>query len=213
MRTVFIYLLAYTQLLLSGCSFGESKEEAELVVSTGLLSFGSDGDTKTFHIKTNARAVISSTATWCTVAFNQSDLPSLFPVFVTVSENMDLTERSTQIRITVEHLSAAVEISQKEATLPAPPPFLEEDPVLPEFILPDQTGMTRDAFDLSIQMGIGWNLGNALEACSLTSAGETLWGNPRTTKRLIDSVQAAGFSTVRIPCAWSGYMEDTVVFK
>lgn len=50
----------------------------------------------------------------------------------------------------------------------------------------------------------GWNLGNSLEA----TGGETAWGNPRTSKALIDAVKAAGFNAVRIPCAWNQYLKD-----
>jgi hypothetical protein len=43
-------------------------------------------------------------------------------------------------------------------------------------------------------MKIGWNLGNTLEVT---------WANPgTTTQAAIDSVKAAGFSTVRLPVAW-----------
>src|SRR5205823_4350651 len=44
----------------------------------------------------------------------------------------------------------------------------------------------------------GWNLGNTLEA----TCGEGCWGPP-ATQALINSVAAAGFNTVRIPCAWN----------
>lgn len=50
----------------------------------------------------------------------------------------------------------------------------------------------------------GWNLGNTLEA----TGGETAWGNPRTSKALIDAVKAAGFNAVRIPCSWNQYLEQ-----
>jgi len=67
---------------------------------------------------------------------------------------------------------------------------------------------------LAAKMGIGWNLGNSLEACaSSTEANETLWGNPKTTKGMIDAVKAAGFKTIRIPCAWSGYIENQTTYK
>jgi endoglucanase len=52
---------------------------------------------------------------------------------------------------------------------------------------------------------IGWNLGNSLESIG----GETAWGNPLTTQRLIDSVKAAGFNTVRIPCVWDNHADKT----
>jgi aryl-phospho-beta-D-glucosidase BglC (GH1 family) len=48
------------------------------------------------------------------------------------------------------------------------------------------------------QMKVGWNMGNTLEAI----CGETAWGGAITTSKLIDSVKAAGFNTIRIPCAW-----------
>ena len=59
-------------------------------------------------------------------------------------------------------------------------------------------GQLLPATDIASKMKIGWNLGNSLDAiCS-----ETAWGGPLTTQRLIDSVKAAGFTSVRIPCAW-----------
>lgn len=67
----------------------------------------------------------------------------------------------------------------------------------------DKTGMASDAPALAAKLKLGWNLGNSLEV----PGGETGWGNPATTKKLIDAVKAAGFTTVRIPCAWSSYVE------
>lgn len=55
------------------------------------------------------------------------------------------------------------------------------------------------------KMKVGWNLGNTLEAI----CGETAWGGAVTTQRLIDSVKAAGFNSVRIPVAWFCH-SDTV---
>lgn len=53
-------------------------------------------------------------------------------------------------------------------------------------------------------MGIGWNLGNSLDAIG----GETAWGNPVVTQQLINSVKAAGFKTIRIPVAWSKFSDE-----
>jgi len=55
------------------------------------------------------------------------------------------------------------------------------------------------------KMEIGWNLGNTLECPS----GETGWGATFTNQRLIDSVKAAGFNSVRIPCAWFTHSDTT----
>lgn len=52
-------------------------------------------------------------------------------------------------------------------------------------------------------MGVGWNLGNSLDAIG----GETAWGNPVVTQQLINSVKAAGFNTIRIPVAFSQFSD------
>ncbi len=59
------------------------------------------------------------------------------------------------------------------------------------------------SLQLSKEMGIGWNLGNSLEAIG----GETAWGNARTTQTLIQAVRAAGFRNIRIPVAWAQYAD------
>ncbi len=51
-------------------------------------------------------------------------------------------------------------------------------------------------------MYAGWNLGNTLEAPD----GETSWGNPITTKPMIDMVKNAGFNAMRLPTAWSAHL-------
>jgi len=77
---------------------------------------------------------------------------------------------------------------------------------LADSIPPDSTGMdTLSSAALATKMVPGWNLGNTLEAMP----NETSWGNPLTTQKLIDSVKAAGFRSVRIPVAWSKFIGDT----
>ena len=57
------------------------------------------------------------------------------------------------------------------------------------------------------QMKVGWNLGNTLDAI----CGENAWGNPTTSQTLINAVKAAGFNTVRIPCAWDCHTTNGVI--
>lgn len=61
------------------------------------------------------------------------------------------------------------------------------------------------AKEIASKMRVGWNMGNTMEAI----CGETVWGGAITTQRFIDSVKAAGFNAVRIPCAWFCH-SDTV---
>ena len=57
------------------------------------------------------------------------------------------------------------------------------------------------AKEVQAKMGMGFNIGNSMEVPN----NPTLWGNPFPTQALLDSVKAAGFNTVRIPCAWDSH--------
>ncbi len=66
----------------------------------------------------------------------------------------------------------------------------------------------------------GWNLGNTLDATNRSRNGETLtressiadyetaWGNPITTKEMIETVVNAGFDAIRLPVTWQGHFDE-----
>lgn len=62
--------------------------------------------------------------------------------------------------------------------------------------------------ELVKDMKIGWSLGNTLDAgneSNRAQSPETIeksWGNPVTTKEMIDEVKKAGFNVLRIPTTW-----------
>ena len=64
------------------------------------------------------------------------------------------------------------------------------------------------------QLQSGWNLSNTLDCHGLTEESdepeqyETNWGNPSTTKRMIDEIKKAGFSTLRVPVTWYEHMNE-----
>ena len=73
-----------------------------------------------------------------------------------------------------------------------------------------------DVMRVARDMGIGWNLGNTLDATGINGKSvrefETAWGNPAATKQLFDGIKAAGFKSVRIPVAWFNLIgpDDTI---
>jgi endoglucanase len=96
-------------------------------------------------------------------------------------------------RVGVLLLATVFSRAAASAAPPAPPPVKSSG---------------SEAIAFSRQMGVGWNLGNTLEACggikgSSVRDYETAWGNPVTTKAMIDGVKAAGFKSMRVPVAWS----------
>ncbi|MBQ6210253.1 MAG: glycoside hydrolase family 5 protein [Prevotella sp.] len=72
-------------------------------------------------------------------------------------------------------------------------------------VTPDKEGMDLDALDWTKEIVMGWNLGNSLE-CPTT---ETEWGNPKTTREMIQKVREAGFNGIRIPVRWAGHVTNT----
>ena len=74
-------------------------------------------------------------------------------------------------------------------------------------------------------MGVGWNLGNTLDANSgdvdnmwieafssrTPSDYETMWGQPVTTRALIHMFKEAGFGAIRVPVTWYPHMGTVTV--
>ena len=58
--------------------------------------------------------------------------------------------------------------------------------------------VTYTAEEITTAMTVGWNLGNTLDAPD----GEESWGQPLTTKDMIDKLAELGFKTIRIPTSW-----------
>jgi aryl-phospho-beta-D-glucosidase BglC (GH1 family) len=65
--------------------------------------------------------------------------------------------------------------------------------------------MTSNAVQLYAKLKMGINIGNTLEAIG----GETAWGNPKITQSFVNALKANGFNTVRLPCSWDQYANQT----
>lgn len=60
-------------------------------------------------------------------------------------------------------------------------------------------------------MGVGWNLGNTLDATNGKQQGlgsETYWGQPKTKPELMVMLKEAGFGAVRVPVTWYNHMDS-----
>ena len=63
-------------------------------------------------------------------------------------------------------------------------------------------------WDICASLGLGWNLGNQLDAHNNGIAEETAWGNQPTTQALFDQLASTGFTSVRIPVTWLGHIDE-----
>lgn len=76
----------------------------------------------------------------------------------------------------------------------------------------------NSAHQIVDEITFGWNLGNTLDASNASMKGnisiskelyyETLWGNPYTTKQMIDTVKAAGCNAIRIPVTYYNHLDE-----
>lgn len=100
---------------------------------------------------------------------------------------------------------AEVTVTKAAPTKKAEPTIVEKQ----ESLIASEPMEMRDitATDLVKEMTIGWNLGNTLDATGGQGVfTEMSWGNPITTKKMIDAVKAAGFNTLRIPTTWQPHI-------
>lgn len=82
------------------------------------------------------------------------------------------------------------------------------DTAVTEAATAENTWDELDRTAITAAMGMGWNLGNQLEASSNKVPSETAWGNPIITEDLIKAVKAQGFNTIRIPVSYLSKIGD-----
>ena len=72
----------------------------------------------------------------------------------------------------------------------------------------------ENAKDAVKNMGVGWNLGNTLDAhdasqtWTTTAQHETCWGQPVTKPELMKMMKEAGFNSIRVPVTWYQEMDS-----
>ncbi|WBL24920.1 cellulase family glycosylhydrolase [Zunongwangia sp. HGR-M22] len=199
LKLTFIFLAVLAIPFLVSCS-----DDDEVVASKSLdfsvypseIDFASNGGNNVLNVNSSQAWTIEGGGEW--LSWSEGSAEGSKKVNLSASQNQDTIARSSMITITSGDQSFNVNISQ-QAMVPEP-----SDEIV-FAVEPDSTDMSEmSAVEFASQIDIGWNLGNSLEAIG----GETAWGNPMVTKRLLDSVKAAGFEAVRIPVAWSKFSDE-----
>lgn len=84
-------------------------------------------------------------------------------------------------------------------------PTEAKDPVLHDHNDPAVEGVKyKTQPELVEAMGMGWNLGNTMDA----PEGETDWGQPVTTKEMMTTLKELGYDSIRIPVSWSRHVSE-----
>ena len=118
------------------------------------------------------------------------------------------------ILLTVVACAGANDTQSEEHELYEPPaPEETPEPIITEPLIeltsrPAITTFDLPAVDFANAMGVGWNLGNSLDAFTNHLAHETSWNNPQITPELFHAIREAGFTNVRIPVTWIGHIDE-----
>lgn len=72
--------------------------------------------------------------------------------------------------------------------------------------------MDNEAVKFGMSMGIGWNLGNQMDAHYNGCSYEEGWGNKAATQQTFNGVAKAGFRSVRIPVTWMGHIGNAPTY-
>jgi endoglucanase len=174
--------------------------EPELKISTDNLEFESEGGEQTFQVTSSLGWNASAGQNWLTLSPTSKSTEEVTTITVKAAKNTSRQPRTATISVRGGAGSGTVTVTQKEAP-PVPPP-------------PPAEGMDDDAVAMAAKMGRGWNLGNTLEP-PLTpdnpwwQGGEGSWTDgAKATRELIQTVAAAGFKNIRIPCTWDSHIID-----
>lgn len=174
-----------------------SPDEIEFGVTPNSIGFDAEGGENTLEITSGKEWNISGDGDWISLSADSGVETS--DVVVTAKANETTDERTATLNVSTEDEEQEITVTQAAAE--APP---EESP---QATIPaDETDMRNlTSVELTAEMGVGWNLGNSLDAVG----GETAWGNPMVSRSLIDSVKNTGFDAVRIPVAWSKFSDES----
>lgn len=190
LRLFFLYVV----LSLVACAGDDTPPTpVTLSINPNSVAFDAEDGSSSISVSSNGDWSVSTSVDW--VSVDPQSGTGDASITISAPANTDNESRSTLVRISAGDVVREVTVSQAGTT--------PVDPVDP----PPNTGGIRDltSVELTQLMGVGWNLGNSLDAVG----GETAWGNPLVTQELINSVKAAGFQSVRLPVAWSQFSDES----
>ena len=202
MRHAFFIFTCVILVFYSSCKKEAIAEKTIFTISADTLNIIAAGSSNTITVNMNgSNWRVTSNQTWCTVSHSSSS-KTIDQLIVTSTSNSNTNARIAKLTFVMDQKDTVFVFVSQDAKKGIYPDYSNR-------IAPDATGMTNDAKTIAAKMFVGWNLGNSLEV----PAGETAWGNAKTTQTLIDSIKAAGINAIRIPCAWDSYIENTTTCK
>ncbi len=195
-RIIVVALMAASSFSLNACSDEKTETTQEVILSATGFSFPHSGGSETLNIETNISLdVTASEVDWCTVVPAESGTDGALQYVITTTANTSQESRWTNITISGADYVRDIRISQDGAN---------QNTVDEEESRVEQT----EPLPIIKNLGLGWNMGNQLDAHNNGVANETIWGNSKTTQEAFNKIAAAGIQSVRIPVTWMGHIGD-----
>ena len=159
-----------------------------LIVKEKSYQIPSQGGTFTIELTTNGEYSYSLDNNWITeTTDSKSRAMKDYTIDFNVSANHG-QERIGNITFTLGNISETVTVTQEKGEA--------------------ATVSGETPWDICASLGLGWNLGNQLDAHNNGIAEETAWGNQPTTQALFNQLASTGFTSVRIPVTWLGHIGE-----
>lgn len=183
--------------LLAAVSCGKKPETTPaptaITLSQSTLSAGLQGETLALTITSPSRPRFEGMPSWASVkGENYQDYKMTLSIVFAANDSYGT--RSADVTVSAVGAKAVTLTLSQEGK-----PWVT-DPISGK----------EDALTMATKLGMGWNLGNQLDAYSAKNGGgynkpdETCWGNKRATQATFDKLKSYGFTSVRIPVTWMG---------
>lgn len=200
MRSFFFGMFSLLWLVgATGCGTDETSSpptDAQLSVTPQSIASAAQGDSARLNVNSNTDWHVVIEVDWLTSTPSSGTGDQMIDLTIQPNENSE--ERSALVTLSAEDIVRSISITQAGISD-------TDEPLAGDFEVPPNSAGIRDlsSVELVPLLGIGWNLGNSLDAIG----GETNWGNPLASQQLMNAVKAAGFDSVRIPVAWSRFSD------
>lgn len=172
---------------------GSSQDPAPsaITVTPESISATADGSAYQLTVNSPARPKLSGLPDWITMkdgVFNNYKITFT----LTVAANPAYASRNATITVSAKGVAdKTVEVTQEG----------QEEPV-------DPGTVSNDAIARTLELGLGWNMGNHFDAYANGVANETAWQGKSATQATFTGLKAKGFTSVRIPVTWMGHIGE-----
>ena len=165
----------------------------EMTLDKHIATIRQTGGTAAVIVTSPVEASVSGVPSWLTMT--QTEFKNYKMKFTFKAEvNDSYDERSVELTVTAGS-------------------FTDKFIVAQEAKFKDPGALDNTAWKRGMELGLGWNMGNQLDAFANGVANETCWGNPACTQATFNGVKAAGFTSVRIPVTWQGHIGEAPDYK